>query len=96
VATVEGGVATLTEFGEKLLAWRGINQESAQAFFSRAAQFGDVFKIRRTFFEVAGLARTITWSGTDTQKQALAEAKTNVLAALTDAKKALHRALAED
>jgi hypothetical protein len=96
VVTVDGGVATLTDFGEKLLAWRGIDAETAQAFFSRAAQFGDVFKIRRALFEVAGLARSITWTGTDAQKAALAESRTKVLEALTDAKKTLHRALAED
>jgi hypothetical protein len=95
MVTVEGGVATLTELGENLLAWRGISSETAQAFLARAAQFGDVFKIRREFFEVAGLARTITWTGTDEQKQQLAEARTKILEALRDAKKTLHRALAE-
>jgi hypothetical protein len=95
MVTVEGGVATLTELGENLLAWRGISSETAQAFLARAAQFGDVFKIRREFFEVAGLARTITWTGTDEQKQQLAEARTKILEALRDVKKTLHRALAE-
>lgn len=95
VVTVDNGVATLTEFGKNLLAWRGVNSETAQAFLSRAAKFGDVFKIRRTLFEIAGLARTITWSGTDEQKQQLAETRTKVVAALTDAKKTLHRVLAE-
>jgi hypothetical protein len=96
VVTVDdGGVATLTDVGKGLLAWRGVTSESAQAFLSRAAQFGDVFKIRRTLFEVAGLARTITWTGTDEQKQRLAETRTKVLEALIDAKKSLHRVLAE-
>jgi hypothetical protein len=95
VTVDDGGVATLTDLGKSLLAWRGVTSESAQAFLSRAAQFGDVFKIRRTLFEIAGLARTITWTGTDEQKQQLAETRTKVLEALTDAKKALHRVLAE-
>ena len=95
VVTVDDGVATLTELGRNLLAWRGISSETAHAFLGRAAKFGDVFKIRREFFEVAGLARTITWTGTDEQKQQLAETRTKVLEALTDAKKALHRVLGE-
>jgi hypothetical protein len=95
VTVDDGGVATLTDVGKGLLAWRGITSESAQAFLSRASRFGDVFKIRRTLFEVAGLARTITWTGTDEQKRQLAETQTKVLQALTDAKKSLHRALAE-
>ncbi|MEE2853124.1 MAG: hypothetical protein VX424_10795 [Actinomycetota bacterium] len=93
VVTVDGGVATLTELGRNVLAWRGISSETAHAFLSRAAKFGDVVKIRKEFFEIAGLARTIAWTGTDEQKQQLAEARTKVLEALTDARKALHRAL---
>ena len=96
VVTVENGVATLTELGQNLLAWRGISSETAHAFLGRAAKFGDVFKIRRELFELAGLARTITWTGTDEQKQQLAETRTKVLEALRDAKKALHRVLASD
>ncbi len=95
VVTVDGGVATLTEFGRNLLAWRGVSSETAHAFLGRAAKFGDVFKIRREFFEFAGLARTIMWTGTDEQKQQLAEARAKVLEALTEAKKTLHRALGE-
>ena len=95
MVTVDDGVATLTELGKSLLAWRGVTSESAQAFLGRAAKFGDVFKIRRTLFEIAGLARTIAWTGTDEQKQQLAETRTKVLEALTDAKKTLHRVLAE-
>jgi hypothetical protein len=96
VVTVDNGVATLTELGQNLLAWRGISSETAHAFLGRAAKFGDVFKIRRELFELAGLARTITWTGTDEQKQQLAETRTKVLEALRDAKKALHRILGED
>jgi len=96
VVTVDNGVATLTELGRNLLAWRGVSSETAHAFLGRAAKFGDVFKIRRELFEVAGLARTITWTGTDEQKQQLAEARTKVLEALREAKKTLHRVLGED
>ncbi|MBV8785273.1 MAG: hypothetical protein JOZ00_01115 [Mycobacterium sp.] len=96
VVTVDNGVATLTELGRNLLAWRGISSETAHAFLGRAAKFGDVFKIRRELFEIAGLARTITWTGTDEQKQQLAEARTKVLDALREAKKTLHRVLGED
>ncbi len=96
VVTVDGGVATLTEFGQNLLSWRGVSSETAHAFLGRAAKFGDAFKIRRELFEVAGLARTITWTGTDEQKQQLAESRTKVLEALREAKKTLHRVLGED
>ncbi|WP_425436259.1 hypothetical protein [Mycobacterium terramassiliense] len=95
VVTVDNGVATLTELGRNLLAWRGVSSETAHAFLGRAAKFGDAFKIRRELFELAGLARTITWTGTDEQKQQLAETRTKVLEALTEAKKALHRVLGE-
>ena len=96
VVTVDGGVATLTEFGQNLLSWRGVSSETAHAFLGRAAKFGDAFKIRRELFEVAGLARTITWTGTNEQKQQLAESRTKVLEALREAKKTLHRVLGED
>jgi hypothetical protein len=96
VVTVDNGVATLTELGQNLLAWRGVSSETAHAFLKHRAKFADAFKIRRAFFEVAGLARTIAWTGTDEQKQQLAETRTKVLEALTDAKKTLHRVLGED
>jgi hypothetical protein len=96
VVTVDNGVATLTELGRNLLAWRGVSSETAHAFLGRAAKFGNVFKIRRELFELAGLARTITWTGTDEQKQQLAETQTKLLEALRDAKKTLHRVLASD
>ena len=96
MVTVDNGVATLTELGRNVLAWRGISSETAHAFLGRAAKFGDVFKIRRELFELAGLARTITWTGTDEQKQQLAETRAKVLEALTEAKKTLHRILGED
>jgi hypothetical protein len=96
VVTVDNGVATLTDFGKNLLAWRGISSETVHAFLTKAAKFGDVIKIHKELREVGGLARTIIRSGTDEQKAALAESRTKILAAVTDAKKALHRALGED
>jgi hypothetical protein len=93
--TVDDGVATLTELGTNVLAWKGISKETAHAFFGLAAKHGDFIKIRRGLFELAGLARTIVWSGTDAQKEKLAEARTKVLTAITEAKQSLHRALAE-
>ena len=95
VVTVDDGVATLTEFGKKLLAWRGISSETAHAFLAQVPKFVDVIKIRKGLFELAGLAKTIVWSGTDEQKEKLAEAKAKVLAAITEAKKSLHSALAD-
>ncbi|HTX95969.1 MAG TPA: hypothetical protein VME67_14575 [Mycobacterium sp.] len=95
MVTVDDGVATLTELGRNVLAWRGISSETAHAFLGRAAKFGDAFKIRRELFELAGLARTITWTGTEEQKQQLAEARAKVLEVLTEAKKTLHRILGE-
>jgi hypothetical protein len=93
--TVSDGVATLTEQGTNVLAWKGISSEGIHARLAQAAKFGDVIKIRRGLFELAGLARTIVWSGTDAQKEKLAEARTKVLAAITEAKQSLHSALAE-
>jgi hypothetical protein len=95
LVTVEGGVATLTELGKNMLAWRGISSETAHAFLARAGRFGDVIKIRWGLVELAGLARKIAWSGTDAQKAKLAEVRTKVLAAITEATKTLHGALAE-
>jgi hypothetical protein len=95
LATVEDGEATLTEFGENLLAWRGINSDTAHAFLAQASKFAGVFKLRKEFFELAGLARTIVWSGTDEQKEKLEEARTKLLAAVTEAKRSLYATLAE-
>jgi hypothetical protein len=96
VVTVDNGVATLTDFGKNLLAWRGISSETVHAFLAKAAKFVDVIKIHKELREVGGLARTIVRSGTDEQKAALVESRTKILEAVTDAKKALHRALGED
>ncbi|HYB39686.1 MAG TPA: hypothetical protein VEF72_30845 [Mycobacterium sp.] len=95
LVTVEGGVATLTELGKNVLAWRGISSETAHAFLARAAQFGDVIKIRWGLYELAGLARRIAWSGTDEQKAKLADARAKVLAVITEATKSLHSTLGE-
>ena len=95
LATVEDGEATLTELGENLLAWRGINTETAHAFLAQASKFAGFLKLRKEFFELGGLARTIVWSGTDEQKEKLEEARTKILAAVTDAKRSLYAALAE-
>jgi hypothetical protein len=93
--TVSDGVATLTEQGTNVLAWKGITSEGIHARLAQAAKFGDVIKIRWGLVELAGLARTIAWSGTDAQKAKLAEARTKVLTAITEAKKSLHSALAD-
>jgi hypothetical protein len=95
LATVEDGEATLTEFGENLLAWRGINTETAHAFLAQASKFAGFLKLRKEFFELGGLARTIVWSGTEEQKEKLEEARTKILAAVTEAKRSLYSALAE-
>ena len=93
--TVSDGVATLTEQGTNVLAWKGVTSEGFHARLAQVAKFGDVIKIRWGLVELAGLARTIVWSGTDAQKAKLAEARTKVLTAITEAKKSLHAALAE-
>ena len=96
VVTVDNGVATLTEFGRSLLAWRDITPESAQAYLSRAAKFSDVIAIRGELFEIGKLARTIMRRGTDQQKAALADARAKVLVAVREAKKSLYAALAAE
>jgi hypothetical protein len=93
--TVDDGVATLTELGRNVLQWKGISSESIHARLAQAGKFGDVAKIRWGLFELAGLARTIHWSGTDAQKEKLAEARAKVLTAITEAKQSLHAALAQ-
>jgi len=93
--TVSDGVATLTEQGTNVLSWKGVTSEGIHARLAQVAKFGDVIKIRWGLVELAGLARTIVWSGTDAQKAKLAEARTKVLTAITEAKQSLHSALAE-
>jgi hypothetical protein len=93
--SVDDGVATLTELGRNVLQWKGISSESIHARLAQAGKFKDVAKIRWGLFELAGLARTIHWSGTDVQKEKLAEARAKVLTAITEAKQSLHAALAD-
>ena len=93
--TVSDGVATLSELGRNVLQWKGISSETIHARLAQAGKFKDVAKIRWGLFELAGLARTIHWSGTDAQKEKLAEARAKVLTAITEAKQSLHGALAE-
>ena len=95
LVTVSDGVATLSELGRNVLQWKGISSESIHARLAQAGKFGDVAKIRWGMFELAGLARTIHWSGTDAQKEKLAEARAKILTAITEAKQSLHGALAE-
>jgi DNA-binding PadR family transcriptional regulator len=95
LVTVTDGVATLTELGRNVLQWKGISSETIHARLAHAGKYGDVAKIRWGLFELAGLARTIHWSGTDAQKEKLAEARTKVLTAINEAKQSLHAALAE-
>ena len=90
------GEATLTELDRNLLAWRGINADTARALLAQAEKFGDVFKIRKELKATADLARTITWTGTDEQKKTLKKARASILAAITEAKRSLHESLAAD
>lgn len=96
VVTLDNGKATLTELGRNLLAWRGINADTARALLAQAEKFGDVFKIRRELKATADLARTITQTGTDEQKKTLKKARASILTAITEAKRALHESLAAD
>jgi hypothetical protein len=96
VVTLDDGEATLTELGRNLLAWRGINADTARALLAQAEKFGDVFKIRRELKATADLARTITWTGTDEQKETLKKARASILAAIAEAKRSLHESLARD
>lgn len=91
--TVDNGVATLTDLGKNILAWRGVTSETAHAMLGRVGKFAEVIKIRSGLKEVAGLARTIVRSGTDAQKVKLTEVRAELNAAITEAKRALHSAL---
>jgi hypothetical protein len=96
VVTLNNGEASLTELGRNLLAWRGINADTARAILGQAEKFADVVKIRRELKATAGLARTIAWNGTDEQKKTLKKARASILAAITEAKRSLHESLAAD
>lgn len=93
--TVDNGVATLTDLGKNILAWRGVTSETAHAMLGRVGKFAEVIKIRSGLKEVAGLARTIVRSGTEAQKAKLTEVRAELNAAITEAKRALHSALGE-
>jgi hypothetical protein len=93
--TVDNGVATLTELGKNILAWRGVTSETAHAMLGLVGTFAEVIKIRAGLEELAGLARTIMRSGTDEQKATLTEVRADLNAAITEAKRALHSALGE-
>jgi len=88
--------AMLTELGRNLLAWRGINADTARALLAGAEKFADVIKIRRELKATAELARRITWTGTDEQKKTLKKARGSILAAVKEAQRSLHESLAAD
>ena len=54
--------------GRNVLGYRGITSQTAQSMLARVGQFADVIKIRAGLGEIAGLARTIMWSGTRSRK----------------------------
>lgn len=93
--TVDNGVATLTDLGKNILAWRGVTSETAHAMFRRMGKFAEVIKIRAGMKEIAGMARTIMMTGTEEQKSTLAEVRANLSAAVAEAKRTLHRTLGE-
>lgn len=95
VVTTEDGVATLTEFGRKLLAKRGVTNQTAQALRDKLfPKLVNALKLRSGLAEIAGLARVIAVTGTDEQKEKLAEAGAALLAAVNEAKQSLQRAVA--
>lgn len=93
--TVDNGVATLTELGKNILAWRGVTSETAHAMLGRVAKFAEVIKLRAGLKEVARLARTIVRTGTDEQKAKLTEVRADLNTAIDKAKRALYSALGE-
>lgn len=94
LVTISDGTASLTELGRNILAWRGVNADTAHAILGKFAQLGDVIQIRKALLETATLGRTITTTGTAEQKAALASAKAAILTAVVEAKKSLYAALA--
>lgn len=96
VVSLDNGEATLTELGRNLLAWRGMNADTARAMLGEAEKFADVVKVRRELKATAELARTITWTGTSEQKRTLKEARASILVAVKEAKRSLHEALAAE
>ncbi|ALR10340.1 hypothetical protein BST43_10205 [Mycobacteroides saopaulense] len=95
VVKTEDGVATLTDFGRNVLAKRGITSQTAQALRAKVfPKLVNVLKLRSGLAEIAGLARVIAVTGTDEQKEKLAEASATLLATVTDVKRSLQSALA--
>ncbi|AKP56545.1 Uncharacterised protein [Mycobacteroides abscessus subsp. abscessus] len=95
VVTTEDGVATLTDFGRKVLAKRGITSQTAQALRAKVfPKLVNVLKLRSGLAEIAGLARVIAITGTDEQKEKLAEAGATLLATVNDVKRSLQSAVA--
>lgn len=95
VVKTDDGVASLTEFGRKVLAKRGITTHTAQAL--RAKLFPkliNVLKLRSGLAEIAGLARVIAVTGTDEQKEKLAEASATLLTTVNEVKRSLQSAVA--
>ncbi|MBA0047592.1 hypothetical protein [Mycobacteroides sp. LB1] len=95
VVKTDDGVATLTEFGLKLLAKRGITSQTAQALRAKLfPKLVNVLKLRSGLAEIAGLARVIAVTGTDEQKEKLAEAGATLLTTVNDVKRSLQSAVA--
>jgi hypothetical protein len=93
-ATVDDGVATLTELGRNVLASQGVSSHNAPAMLAKVGQAVGFITTVQSLMEVAGLARTIDWTGTDEQKRKLADAKSVIVAAIAEAKRSLHDTLA--
>ncbi|MFD6197899.1 hypothetical protein ACFWE3_14470 [Mycobacteriaceae bacterium NPDC060252] len=95
VVKTEDGVATLTEFGRKVLAKRGITSQTAQALRAKLfPKLVNVLKLRSGLTEIAGLARVIAVTGTDEQKEKLAEASATLLTTVNEVKRSLQSAVA--
>ncbi|OAT67764.1 hypothetical protein AWB85_11560 [Mycobacteroides immunogenum] len=95
VVKTEDGVAALTEFGLKVLAKRGITSHTAQAIRAKVfPKLINVLKLRSGLAEIAGLARVIALTGTDEQKEKLAEAGATLLATVNEVKRSLQSAVA--
>ncbi|MFA4084449.1 hypothetical protein ONA92_22380 [Mycobacteroides salmoniphilum] len=95
VVKTEDGVATLTEFGRKLLAKRGITSQTAQALRAKLfPKLVNILKLRSGLTEIAGLARVIAVTGTDEQKEKLAEASATLLTTVNEVKRSLQSAVA--
>ncbi len=95
VVKTDDGVATLTEFGRKVLAKRGITSQTAQALRAKLfPKLVNVLKLRSGLTEIAGLARVIAVTGTDEQKEKLAEASATLLTTVNEVKRSLQSAVA--